>query len=123
MTMKYLARLISFIIVSLLLISCTSNKGNFSLVNKSNESITHASVTICGKKIEFTNIQPGESESGSYDVKSDSHYTIEIEFQSGKKLREETGYVTNGMDFQHVIMVDSSNVEISDSVAKPGGSN
>lgn len=103
------------VIATLLLTSCTTNKGSFSLINKANEPIVSASVTICGQTIQLRDIQPSKSAAGSYYVKSDSHYTIEVEFQSGKKLRKETGYVTNGMDFQHEIAVTESDIEITDS--------
>ncbi len=113
--MRRFALSIGAVIVTLFVISCTTNKGDFTLVNRADEPIARASVTICGQKIELVNIQPGESASGSYDVKSDSHYTITLEFQSGKIMREEVGYVTNGMDFQHEITVTSSTIEITDS--------
>jgi hypothetical protein len=87
------------------------------LINKADEPIVRATVAICGQTIELKDIQPGESVSGSYDVTSDSHYTIEIEFQSGKHLRKETGYVTSGMDFQHEITVTGSDIDVTDSEA------
>lgn len=105
-------------IAALFLISCTTNKGSFSLVNKTKEPIARASVAICGQTIELKDIQPNKSAAGSYEVKFDSHYTIQVEFQSGKKLQKETGYVTNGMDFQHEITITDSDIEITDSKAK-----
>lgn len=113
--MKHSAYCIGAIIAALLVTSCTTGKGNFSLINKAKEPIARALVTICGQTIELRNIDPSNSAAGSYHVKSDSHYTIEVEFQSGKKLRKETGYVTNGMDFQHEISVTGSDIEITDS--------
>lgn len=104
---------IAVVLITLIMTSCTTGKGNFSLINKAKEPIIYASVAICGQTIELKNIQPEESKIGSYDVKTDSHYTIEVEFRSGKKLRKEVGYVTNGMDFQHEIMITSSNIEIN----------
>ena len=100
-------------IAALFLTSCTTNQGNFTLVNKAKEPIAHASVIICGQTIELKDIQPNKSAAGSYEVKSDSHYTIQIKFQSGKKLKKETGYVTNGMDFQDEITVTDSDIEIT----------
>ena len=116
--MKHSVLGISAAIVALLLTSCTPNKGSFSLINNANEPIARASVTICSQTIEFKGIQPNKSAAGSYEVRSDSHYEIRIEFQSGKKLQKETGYVTNGMDFQHEISVTNSDIAITDSKAK-----
>lgn len=112
--MRYPALIIGTIIAVLLVVSCTANKGNFSLVNKTKEPITRASVLICGQKIELKDIRPSGRASGSYEVKSDSHYTVEVEFLSGKKIRKETGYVTNGMDFRHEITVTDLDIEITE---------
>lgn len=98
----------------LFLISCTNSKGSFSLVNKTDEPIARASVTICGQTIQLRDIQPNSNAVGSYEVKFDSHYTIQVEFQSGKTLQKEMGYVTNGADFQHEIVVADSDIEITD---------
>ncbi len=94
--------------------SCTSNTGDFALVNKANETIARASVEISGQKFEFMDVEPNETVLSSYEVRFDSHYTIEIEFQTGRLLQKETGYVTSGMDFQHEITVTSSNIELTD---------
>lgn len=106
------------IVAALFLTSCTTSKGDFTLVNRAKEPIVRASVEICGQTIQVTDVQPSKSATGSYEVKADSHYTIQVEFQSGKKLRKETGYVTRGMDFKHEISVSDSGIEIVDSKAK-----
>ena len=114
------SRLLGFaaMIGVVLLTSCTEYKGTFSLVNRAAEPITHASVTICGQTLELTGIQTNGSVAGSYRVTSDSHYTIPIEFRSGKSLSEDTGYVTNGTDFHHDIAVTDSGIEISGGAIK-----
>ena len=116
--MRYSSLGIGAAIAALFLTSCAPNKGSFSLINKASESIASASVGICGQTIVFNGIQPNKSATGSYDIRSDSHYVIQIEFQSGKRINRETGYVTNGMDFQHEIAVTDSGIEITDSKAK-----
>lgn len=108
---------VAAIIVALFLISCTANKGSFTLLNKAKEPIARASVTICRQTIELKDIQLNTSAAGFYKVTGDSGYTIEVEFQSGKTLRKETGYVTNGMDFQDEITVTDSDIEITDTKA------
>jgi hypothetical protein len=105
-------------LVAFSLSACNKNEGKFLLINKATAPIARATVEICGQKIELKDIQPGKSAPGSYSVKSDSHYVINVEFSSGKKLQKEDGYVTNGMDFQHEISVSDAGIEISDSKAK-----
>lgn len=71
-------------LIFLIMAAYTHNKGSFLLSNKSKESIAQALVTVCGQTIELKRIQPSNSASGSYDVKSDSHYDVRVEFDSGK---------------------------------------
>lgn len=116
--MKLFIKLIASIGIIFLLSSCVQNKGNFLLVNKASEPITIGLVTVCGQTILFKNIQPSKSVSGSYEVKSDSHYDIKIEFKSGKKLGKEIGYVTNGFDFSHEIIVTDIDIDIANNSKK-----
>lgn len=116
--MKFTAIVLSAVFAVIVTASCTANTGNFSLVNKAKEPIAHASVTVCGQTIEMKGIQPTKSAQGSYKVKSDSHYDVKVEFQSGKKLQKEVGYVTNGLDFQHEITVTDTDIEITDNKVK-----
>jgi len=96
----------------LVLASCDYGTGNFLLVNNAAEPIFEAHVVICDQEIELHDIPPGNSASGFYDVKFDSHYSVKIEFQSGKELRGEVGYVTNREDIKHVITVTDSDIQI-----------
>lgn len=104
---------VATIIGAFFLTSCTSNKGSFTLLNKTTEPIARATVAICGQTIELRAIQPNISGAGSYEVKCESHYTIQVDFQSGKRLLKEVGYVTTGMDFQDKIVVTDSDIEIT----------
>jgi hypothetical protein len=116
---------VSMVVISaalpfLVMASCMSNKGSFLLVNKAKEPIARAVVTVCGQTIEFKAIQPTKSASGSYQIKSDSHYDVRVEFESGRNLHKEIGYVTNGLDFEHEIVVTDTDIDITDTKAKPG---
>ena len=102
----------------LVMASCTANKGSFLLINKAKEPILRGLVTVCGQTIELKDIQPTKSAPGSYKVKFDSHYDIRIEFQSGKKLRKNIGYVTNGLDFHHEIVVTDMDIVLMDNKSK-----
>lgn len=107
---KYLISIcIAFLIIAIT--SCT-NKGSFLFVNKTKEPILRCIVYVCGQTIELKDIKPTKSALGTYEVKTDSHYEISIEFQSGKKIRKELGYVTNGFDFYHEIIVTDMGIEL-----------
>ncbi len=110
--MKKFALRLACVLAILLTCSCTKHKGSFLLVNKAQEPIVHASVVICGQRIELNDINPNKMGKGSYMVRSDSGYAVQIEFLSGKKLSKEVGYVTSGMDFKDKIFVTDSDIEI-----------
>jgi len=94
--------------------SCTPHKGNFLLINKASEPISRALVNVCGQTIELNEILPTKSAVGFYEVRSDSQYDITIEFRSKKIIRKEVGYVTNGLDFSHQIVVTDTDIEMLD---------
>jgi len=104
--------IVSLVSTLLIMISCTANQGSFFLINHAKEPISHAIVVVCGQTVELNDIQPTKNAQGSYKVNSDSHYDIKIEFQSGKKLEEKMGYVTNGFDFHHEFVVTDTGIEI-----------
>jgi hypothetical protein len=92
------------------IVSCMANKGTVWVINNATEPISRCIVSICGQTIELRDILPTKSAEGFYKVKSDSHYDISIEFQSGRKLRKELGYVTNGLDFHDRIVVTNTDI-------------
>jgi hypothetical protein len=110
--MKTLINFLSIAFALLVIGSCETNKGSFLLINNSEESISKASVKVCGQTIELKNIPPSESAKGTYQVKSDSHFDIIIDFKNGKKLQKQIGYVTNGIDFRHKTIVTNSDIDI-----------
>jgi hypothetical protein len=98
--------------VVFLLSSCLTNKGSFVLINKAKDTISQGFVTVCGQTIELKDIQPNKSMSGTYAVKSDSHYDIKVEFLSGKKISKQLGYVTNGLDFHDEFVVTDTDIDM-----------
>jgi len=105
------------VLAVLVMASCGTNKGSVLLVNQAKEPIVRVLVMVCGQTLELKDIQPSKSARGSYTVKSDGHYDIRVEFQSGKKLQKEMGYVTNGFDFQHKFVVTDNDIEMRNSKA------
>jgi hypothetical protein len=58
-------------------------------------------------------LQPGKTTSASFTANCEGHYTITVEFQSGRTLRKETGYVTTGVGFEDTISVDDQAIELA----------
>jgi len=105
-----------FILSLSVLVSCFDNKGNFFLINKTRNTISRGQIIVCKQTIELKDIKPNHSASGSFKVKADSHYNIRIEFDNGKHLETEAGYVTNGLDFHHVFIVTETGIEFMEAV-------
>lgn len=101
-------------LVALSVASCQRATGDFSLVNRTPETIARASVTICGQSFKFSDVRPGKRVIGTYAVSSDSDYVIHVKFESGKQLEAQTGYVTTGVHFQHEISVNETKIQITD---------
>ncbi len=99
--------------------SCGNNTGSFLLLNKASEPIARILVNICGQSIEFKDVNPAHSASGSFKVKSDSHYKIEVEFQSERKLQKEIGYVTHGLHVEDEITITDKDIQITASNNHP----
>ena len=92
--------------------SCGSTVGRFTVSNESSEQLARVSVTVCEQTIDIRDIQPGASVKAQYRVTSDSHFLIVVVFKSGKTLRREDGYVTNGVEYNHDIVVTNSDIKL-----------
>lgn len=108
-------------------VAMLSTKWRFRIVNMAKEPITNASVIIFDQTIEMKDIQPNKRASGFYKVggddhvKGDEHYTIVVEFQSGKKLQKKLQkelqkkdeYVLSGNNLLHEITVTDTDMDIT----------
>ena len=95
-------------------ITCSSeNTGEVILRNSTSQTIAHATIEICNQTIEIDNIKPHKDYRNTFRIRSDSHYKVIVSFPSGKKMRKELGYVTQGFDFSHIITVSDSGISIS----------
>lgn len=108
--LKFLFALTSLLFV----LACTEYSGRVILVNKSSDIISQATVSICDQVMKFYDINPNNSKEDGYRVRSDSHYLIEVKFKSGKTIKRETGYVTNGMNVYHKITITDNDLTITD---------
>ena len=101
------------ILVAVFAIRLSSNKGEDSIVNQAGEAIRSGQLEICKQQFSLGQVQPKQSKEIHYKVRSDSHYDVTIEFESGKKLSRQVGYVTSGMDFHDRLTVTDDDVSLS----------
>ena len=50
-----------------------------------------------------------------FTVPHDSSYIVEVEFSSGRKMSKAFGYVTHGINSQHVVVVEETGIEVVES--------
>jgi hypothetical protein len=102
------------VVVATLLVSvsCGSNTGTVSLVNKAREPISRATLTMSwGDTLEVTNLDPAELATVKYRVR-EGNYRIEVAFGSGKHLNSDTVYVASGFDYHDQVTVTESEIRL-----------
>jgi hypothetical protein len=88
--------------------------GEVVIVNSATEPIKNGHVRVCGQKFQFGALETGKQRAIQYQVRSDSHFELIVEFVSGKTFSKELGYVTSGRDFRHILTVkdDEASIEL-----------
>jgi hypothetical protein len=111
---------VSLVFLALIfLASCRSDRGTIVLFNKTNESISRATVSLSwGEKVEVTGIGSSKSVTIPYTVR-EGYYRIEVVFQSGKRLESKPVYITSGFDFEDRATVTSSEIQLTHSPITP----
>ena len=84
------------------------NIGNLTVVNNSDSVIARGSVEVCNQKVDFLNVNNGESKIISFNVGADSEYKVSVEFKDGKALQDSFGYVTSGVLVNDKVVVESN---------------
>ena len=87
--------------------------GQVLILNAATESIRNGQLEVCGQKFLFGEIDQGKSKAIQYKVRSDSHYKLEVEFNSGRKLEQELGSVTSGLDFEDILTLNDREVSLT----------
>lgn len=104
---------LSVLTVMVGILSCSRNAGEFVLLNHAPEAIQNVSVSICEQTFEFANVLPGTSRVGSYQVRGDCGFEVDVQFGDGRKIRLQDGYVSSGLDNAHEIDITSSEVRVT----------
>lgn len=90
-----------------------SYQGEVRIVNLATEPVKHGEIEVCNQKFKLEGIAKGESQVIHYQVRADSSYKIFVEFNSGRKLAKELGYVTSGRDFKNVLTLKDDEVSLT----------
>ena len=87
--------------------------GQVLILNAATEPVKNGQLEVCGQKFMFGEIAQGNSKAIHYIVRSDSQYKLEVEFNSGRKLEQELGNVTSGLDFQDILTLSDHEVSLT----------
>ena len=90
-----------------------SYQGEVRIVNSATEPVKHGEIEVCNQKFQIDGIAQGESQIVHYQVRADSSYKILVEFNSGRKLTSDLGYVTSGRDFKHTLTLRDHEVSVT----------
>jgi len=85
--------------------------GAVTVINDSHEELTGV-VAVCGQTFNVPALMPGDRDKIRYKLVADSSYAVAVKFKSGKELRKDVGYVTNGIEFDDELHVTDKDVEI-----------
>jgi hypothetical protein len=103
----------AMLVALLMSVSCGTNTGTVSLLNKAEEPIDRATLNMSwGERVAVTDLDPSEAATLNYRVR-EGNYRVEVVFRSGKRLETDTVYVTSGFDYQDQIAVTSSEIQVS----------
>jgi hypothetical protein len=104
--------LITILILMGMVSSCASSTGIFDLRNESSEPIRSVSISICGQTFVFKQVGVSRSLTQSYRITTDGNFDIGVEFESGRKITRSAGYVTNGIDARHEIVITGTDIDV-----------
>jgi hypothetical protein len=90
-----------------------SDDGQVLILNAATEPTKNGQLEVCGQQFLFGEIEQGKTKAIHYKVRSDSHYKIEVEFNSGRKLEQELGSVRSGLDFEDILTLNDHEVSLT----------
>lgn len=86
------------------------NTGQVALENQTSEPIGFATVSVCGQRLEFSDVESGKIEAAAFSVGADSHYDVVVVFRSGRRIVSSVGYVTSGIDYRDTLIVRDNEI-------------
>lgn len=95
-----------------IVLSYSDYVGEVLIVNMATEPVKNGTLEVCDQKFQFGEIELGKSKTIQYKVGSDSHFKLVVEFNSGRKLAKEVGYVSSGGDSKHILTLNDHDVSV-----------
>lgn len=103
-----------FLTFSYFVLIMLSNDGEVQVINSASEPVRNGELEVCEQKFELGAIEQNKSMTINYKVRSDSQYKLMVEFNSGRKVAKELGYVTSGRDFKDILTLSDDDVSLKE---------
>jgi len=71
-------------------------QNTFTIVNQTGQSLTSLRVEVCNQKFDLGSIPPNGQTSRTYNITTDSGYSVQATLKDGSRIEEIDGYVTTG---------------------------
>ena len=104
------AIIVLFIVVAQLTCFFKEQKGELTIINRSESLIEFASVEVCRQRFDAQNIRKNTPWKIKFEVSDESDYNIIAKLSTGKVIRKRIGYITHSHDYYHVIMISNDDI-------------
>jgi hypothetical protein len=91
------------------------------VINCANEAVTGGTVTVDWRASDIGSLEVGQTKYFSFPVVRESHYSISVQFRSGKSLYKEVGYLTWGAHCIDEIAIGNEDVLLTRKQSKKTG--
>lgn len=82
------------------------------IINQSEEIVAMLQVTVHEDIKTVEDLKPGEEVEMQFLVKRDTHYHIDIEFISGRKIWKDVGYLTSMTRISDKVIINKADIEL-----------
>ena len=93
-----------------IVLSSKSGETRLVVVNGMGETIRGGEIEVCGEKLTFLDVKPGETNRFSFKIPRKSSYRISILSASGQNMTKELGYVTRDAVFEDWLIITDHDV-------------
>jgi len=92
----------------------SKDRGMILIINESRINIVGGEIEISKQHAKLGRLETNGIALVEFDIKTDSHYKIGIQFEGERNLIKEIGYVTGGRDWVDVVVVKENDIVIKE---------
>jgi len=107
----------SFLVAGAVFYIRTPQKASVTIMNQAGKALKIVNIELCGESATVENLPVQASKNLELKVRSDCHYQVDVVFESGEKLSNGVGYVTNGLHVEDKIIVTDSEIKMGEAKA------